>query len=111
MKKNNCLRDGKLSFNKNFFFRRTPKQKKNNPSPHAPRTHCPATVATTSSKQGQLIPAQLKHIIQKEGKVKDLATCLKNIEQAKKNELHSYLSLCEIRVGLLPSDLTSKPPV
>ena len=66
---------------------------------------------TTPPPQQPQLPAQLKHIIHKEGKVRNVNTCIQNIEQAKKNELKAYLSLCQIRAGLLPSDLTSKPPV
>jgi len=66
---------------------------------------------TTPPPQQPQLPAQLKHIIHKEGKVKNVNTCIQNIEQAKRNELKAYLSLCQIRAGLLPSDLTSRPPV
>lgn len=46
------------------------------------------------------IPAHLKHIIQSEGKSKDIKACLENIETAKQNELKAYLSLCHVRLGL-----------
>jgi hypothetical protein len=48
----------------------------------------------------QALPPQLKHIVQTEGKAKDLATCLQNIEIAKQNELKSYLALCKVRLQL-----------
>ena len=44
------------------------------------------------------IPPQLRSIIQAEGRVKDLELCMKNIENAKKNELKAYLSLCDLRL-------------
>ena len=44
------------------------------------------------------IPPQLRSIIQTEGRVKDLELCMKNIENAKKNELKAYLSLCDLRL-------------
>ncbi len=43
-------------------------------------------------------PPQLRSIIQKEGRAKDLEVCMKNIENAKKNELKAYMSLCDIRL-------------
>ena len=51
------------------------------------------------------IPAQLKNIIQSEGKAAHIKTCLENIEKAKQNELHAYLSLCHARMNL-PSGST-----
>ena len=48
----------------------------------------------------QPIPAQLKYIIQTEGKSKSIKICLENIEKAKQNELRAYLSLCHARMGL-----------
>lgn len=62
-------------------------------------------------KSSPAIPPQLRCILQTEGKAADPDVCLKNIQAAKDNELKSYLSLCQLRVDLLPSDLTSKPPV
>ena len=62
-------------------------------------------------KSSPAIPPQLRCILQTEGKAADPETCMRNIQTAKENELQSYLSLCQLRVGLLPSDLTSKPPV
>ncbi len=55
------------------------------------------------------LPAQLKNIIETEGKSKNLKICLENIERAKKNELNAYLSLCHARLNLPPSDSTSRP--
>jgi hypothetical protein len=51
------------------------------------------------------IPAQLKGIIQSEGKTAHIKTCIENIEKAKKNELNAYLSLCHARLNL-PSGST-----
>jgi hypothetical protein len=48
-----------------------------------------------------IIPPQLRGIIQTEGRAKDLEQCMKNIENAKKNELKAYLSLCIIRLQAL----------
>jgi hypothetical protein len=56
-------------------------------------------------RQPQPIPAQLKNIIQSEGKANGLKSCLENIERARQNELHAYLSLCHARLNL-PSDST-----
>ena len=44
------------------------------------------------------IPPQLRSIIQSEGRARDLEQCMKNIENAKKNELKAYMSLCDIRL-------------
>jgi len=59
-------------------------------------------------KSTPAIPPQLRCILQTEGRSTDPQVCIRNIQQAKDNELQSYLSLCEIRV--MPSDSTSKPP-
>jgi hypothetical protein len=56
-------------------------------------------------RQPPPIPAQLRNIIQSEGKAAHIKTCLENIEKAKQNELHAYLSLCHARLNL-PSDST-----
>ena len=56
-------------------------------------------------RQPQPIPTQLKNIIQSEGKANGLKSCLENIERARQNELHAYLSLCHARLNL-PSDST-----
>ena len=50
-----------------------------------------------------MLPAQLKHVIQTEGKSKNIKICLENIEKAKQNELRAYLSLCHARLGLSDS--------
>ncbi len=44
------------------------------------------------------LPPQLRSIIQKEGRAKDLEQCMRNIENAKANELKAYMSLCDIRL-------------
>jgi hypothetical protein len=62
-------------------------------------------------KSSPALPPQLRCILQTEGKAVDPEICLKNIKVAKEKELHSYLSLVQLRLDLLPSDLTSKPPV
>ena len=62
-------------------------------------------------KSSPALPPQLRCILQTEGKAVDPETCMRNIKAAKESELHSYLSLIQIRLNLLPSDLTSKPPV
>ena len=59
-------------------------------------------------QQPTVLPAQLKNIIQTEGKTKSIKTCLENIEKAKQNEVNAYLSLCHARMNL-PSDSTSRP--
>lgn len=46
------------------------------------------------------VPTQLRHIIQTEGKHKNIKICLENIEKAKENELKAYLSLCHARLHL-----------
>ena len=55
------------------------------------------------------LPAQLRSIIQTEGKNHNIKTCLETIENAKKNELSAYLSLCHARLNLPSSDSTSRP--
>ena len=51
-------------------------------------------------QQPTSIPPQLRGIIQKEGKSKDIRICMENIEKAKQNELQAYLSLCHARMNL-----------
>lgn len=46
------------------------------------------------------LPVQLRSIIQSEGKSQNIKTCMENIERAKQNELHAYLSLCHARLNL-----------
>ena len=65
------------------------------------------------SKATTTVPPQLQHLIQKEAKLgpqgagkNDLKACLISIDQAKENELRSYLELCHVRLGLEPSPLT-----
>lgn len=43
-------------------------------------------------------PPQLRSIIQKEGRARDLTICMNNIQMAKNNELKAYLSLCDLRL-------------
>ena len=62
-------------------------------------------------KSSPALPPQLRCILQTEGKTVDPEICMRNIRAAKESELHSYLSLIQIRLVLLPSDLTSIPPV
>lgn len=51
------------------------------------------------------IPTQLKHILEKEGRSRNMKACIENIDKAKENELHAYLSLCHARLDL-PLDST-----
>ena len=53
---------------------------------------------TDTCQMPPTLPPQLRSIIQSEGRAKDLGICLRNIDNAKKNELHAYMSLCEMRL-------------
>ena len=61
------------------------------------------TTPNASKQQQVLIPPILRSIIHKEGKSRHVNTCLTNIEQAKQNELRSYMALCKIRLNGLMS--------
>lgn len=69
---------------------------------------------TPPSSQGQaiVIPPQLKCIIRKEwnGTGKEpLHVIVRSIEQAKRNELNAYLTLCQVRLQI-PSRAPPPPP-
>ena len=53
---------------------------------------------TTTCQMPPNVPPQLSSIIKAEGRAKDLEVCMRNIENAKKNELRAYMSLCDIRL-------------
>ena len=66
-----------------------------------------ASIAHTAHLPG-VIPPQLKSIIQKESHSKEpVHVMMRSIEQAKKNELKAYLTLCQTRMQI---PLKPSPP-
>jgi hypothetical protein len=89
-----------------FFLIEIKKTKKRK---NTPLTHISST-PSVMRRPSNAIPAQLRSIIQTEGKNPNIKTCMENIENAKKNEMSAYLSLCHARLNLPSLDSTSRPP-